>query len=74
MLIILLHFADLFLFVFCLIKADTFKHWFKIFKNGGTWLARLVESATDCYLVIKRNEVLIYATTWINHKNITLGK
>ena len=29
---------------------------------------------TECYLAVKRNELLIPATTWINLKNIMLSK
>lgn len=28
---------------------------------------------TKCYLAIKRNELLVHATLWVNLKNLMLG-
>ena len=39
------------------------------------WINKIWYSyAVDCYSAIKRNEVLIHVTTWINLENIMLSE
>ena len=45
------------------------------YPSSGEWINKIWQIHTmEYYLAIKRNKILLHATTWINLENIVLGE